>query len=796
MRLTSPVCMCRHETCVVLTIAAIQDNLRFELVNVLFNLAALYSQLAFDSNRAITDGLKSACSYFSSAAGVLSHIKDKLLPDIRGAAPPDMDVMTLESAQALMLAQAQECFWQKAVKDGLKDATISKLAAQVSDYYASARDWALKSQCITSEWYHHMSAKYHHFAAAAQYRAACDTLEKRKYGQEVARLRDSLASISEGLKESRYVSKPVIADMNSLKDRVTGDLKRAEKDNDMIYLNPVPSKSELPSLDRAATVSAKVPEEVEKSLEMLAEGRLGKPLFLKLVPYSVHIAASIYTDRRDQLVNVKLIGELEALNASIQRTLASLNLPGALQAVEKPLGLSPTVSAHAAEIRQQGGIHRLERAVVEIERLKDDDVSLYDAGVELLRTEAVQDEQSRRKYGTRAWQRDPSQEASPKLFAQVTEIQGYIDQAVHSDNTVQSKLKDNQSLIRLLGGTDRDLEDYIPSSRRVKSTPQVERSIISLRDSLNNLDRFGEKRRRRIAHLRTLAKADDVAPELLVEATRLTKAQPFKTIEAADFEDFFDERLEGYSGEQAENRFEAERQEDMLQTLLRANDAFNTARSGDTNNKDREEAIQRIENAYAAYNTIVSHLEASRKFYSELATIVTRFKDDCRAFVQQRRSEASQLETDIATSMQHAQTQRDVERMLAQQQRAQQAQRDQEIERERVRKDLQQKVQQREQAQREAEQAQRDQAQRVAEQGQAEQQRIAEQQQQRIATQREQRRQELLLAQRSRAEKSQRSEQPLAAPQPIRAVAPPRVPAEKSGGKGGVWTPEAGIKFG
>jgi len=148
-----------------------------------------------------------------------------------------MDEATLESLLQLLLAQAQECVWQKAVVDGYKDASIAKLAAKVSDFYGTAGDWARKSDAISAEWIHHAAAKHHHFAAAAQYRQACDCLEKRKYGEEVARLRDSIACVNEGLKEARYVNKVVLGDLNGLKNKVAEDLKRAEKDNDLIYLS-------------------------------------------------------------------------------------------------------------------------------------------------------------------------------------------------------------------------------------------------------------------------------------------------------------------------------------------------------------------------------------------------------------------------------------------------------------------------------------------------------------------------------------------------------------------------------
>ncbi len=92
-------------------------------MNILYNLAALYSQLALSANRNTTDGLKTAASWFSHAAGVLDHIKTKVLPELRMPNPPDdMDESTLDSLTQLLLAQSQECFWQKAVTDKYKDA--------------------------------------------------------------------------------------------------------------------------------------------------------------------------------------------------------------------------------------------------------------------------------------------------------------------------------------------------------------------------------------------------------------------------------------------------------------------------------------------------------------------------------------------------------------------------------------------------------------------------------------------------------------------------------------------------
>ncbi|KAL1393414.1 BRO1-like domain-containing protein [Phyllosticta capitalensis] len=632
-----------------------ENNVRFELANILFNLAAMYSQLATSTNRTTSDGLKLACNYFCLSAGVLSHLKTTIIPDMRTEPPEDMDTMTLESLEHLMLAQAQECFWQKAVKDGMKDAIISKLAAKVSDLYVAAGDWGIKSNAVSSEWIHHTTAKHHHFAAAAQFRAALDCLEKRKYGEEVARLRDSLNCANEALKEARYISKAVQGDLNGLKNRVTEDLKRAEKDNDMIYLLPVPPKSELKTLDRASMVAAKIPKEVADPLSMLGDtGELGRPLFSKLVPYSVHVAASIYADRRDRLVN-KTIDELEDLTARIHEVLKSLNLPGSLQALEKPLGLPPGLVSHAEEIRQQGGLDRLYRSIDETQSLKESDRAVYQEGVDLLRGEAAEDERARRKYGTDRWTRAPSAEAAKKLYAQISEIEGYLNSAANSDGIVQNKLKENESLIRLLSGTDRDLESFVPSSRRVTMTAEVEREASKLRGCLNEVARLESRRKRSIEALKVQAKQDDITPSLLSETARLERAYPMQPIEAIQFEDLFSTHLSEQWDPETSKLLSSESssQSTLISRLTAANAAFNAARAPSTNksSSDREAALQKLENAYFKYKEVISNLDVGRKFYNDLAKVVGRFREDARAFTYARRAEAAGFERAIVEGM-------------------------------------------------------------------------------------------------------------------------------------------------
>ncbi|KAL8770269.1 MAG: hypothetical protein Q9209_003905 [Squamulea sp. 1 TL-2023] len=629
-----------------------QNNLRFELANVLYNLAVLYTQLAVSLNRSTSDGLKAACNYFCQAAGVIAHIKDTVIPDLRTTPPEDMDTMTLESIQQLLLAQAQECFWSKAVKDGLKDALIAKLAAKVCDLYDQAAEYGTKSDIISTEWIHHMTAKHHHFAAAAQYRASRDCLDKQKYGEEVARLRDSLVCVNEALKESRWINKIVLGDLTGLKARVTEDLKRAEKDNDIIYLLPVPPKSELKTLDRAGMATARIPHEVSDPYSALnGKGAFGQPLFARLVPYAVHVAVSIYDERKERLVNTSVIDELEGLTQKLRDLLQSLNLPGSLQALEKPLGLPPSLNAHAEEIRQQGGLHKLRRSMHEISKLKANDAAMYQEGVDLLKSEAEDDNKARLKHGTERWNRQSSTEAAKNLYTKADEIEGYIKSAASSDDLVKHKLKECESAIEVLGGTARDLESYVPNSKRTTMTPAVERAVDGLRSALSDVTKLEHRRKRRIQQVREKVKYDDINGAILAETARFERDYPLQKIEPAQFENLFEDRLEVYNEDKEMVAQESEFQSQLTSRIEEANAAFTAARRGDSSTREREQALQRLENAYFKYKEIVSNLNTGRKFYNDLANIVTRFTDDCRNFAYQRRVEAGQIETDLSTAL-------------------------------------------------------------------------------------------------------------------------------------------------
>jgi programmed cell death 6-interacting protein len=391
---------------------------------------------------------------------------------------------------------------------------------------------------------------------------------------------------------------------------------------------------------------ARVPKEVSEPSTFLGEGaEFGRPLFAKLVPFAVHLAASIYEERRDRLINSSVIDELELLTTKIHDMLRSLNLPGSLQALEKPLGLPSSLLSHAEEIRQADALTRLERSFSDTAKLKSSDEAMFIEGREILNGERTEDERLRMRYGTERWTRPDSKTAAEKLYAQVTEIEGYLRSAANSDDLVKSKYRECEDMLRILSGTDRDIGNFVPSSRRVNIPPKLEQEAAKLRTSLNDVSRVESRRRRKIESIREKGKKDDINGPILVEAARLEREYPGIQVTAAQFEDFFEQRLARYDPDIEAVKAEALEQDRLLESLEAVNAAFVLARKGDTSSREREEALQRLENAYYKYKEIVSNLEVGRKFYNDLSKIVGRYRDDCKAFSYSRRSEAAQTES-------------------------------------------------------------------------------------------------------------------------------------------------------
>lgn len=137
--------------------------------------------------------------------------------------------------------------------------------------------------------------------------------------------------------------------MKKFQSNVDIAVHKANKDNDVIYMEAVPKPEALISLAPANMVN-RTPFPGISDLSVLA----GKPLFQSLVPFRIHQAASKYCTKKDALVS-QLCAKLQEQAELAHSTLASLRLPGSIQALEQPIGLPPNLAQRNKEVREAGG---------------------------------------------------------------------------------------------------------------------------------------------------------------------------------------------------------------------------------------------------------------------------------------------------------------------------------------------------------------------------------------------------------------------------------------------------------
>uniref|UniRef100_A0A672HJR5 BRO1 domain-containing protein n=1 Tax=Salarias fasciatus TaxID=181472 RepID=A0A672HJR5_SALFA len=96
-------------------------SLGYEKTCVLFNAAALASQIASEQNLDNDEGLKTAAKYYQRS--VQPH-QDTVLSALNREPTMDISPETVGTLSLIMLAQAQEVFFLKATSDKMKDAVI------------------------------------------------------------------------------------------------------------------------------------------------------------------------------------------------------------------------------------------------------------------------------------------------------------------------------------------------------------------------------------------------------------------------------------------------------------------------------------------------------------------------------------------------------------------------------------------------------------------------------------------------------------------------------------------------
>ncbi|KAF9426909.1 pH-response regulator protein palA/rim20, partial [Podila epigama] len=570
-----------------------------------------------------------------NAAGAFQHLRDAIVPELRITPTVDISSPALTVYIQLMLAQAQECSWQKCALDQVKDRMIAKIAAKVAEFYDTAFEGATHSSMTALfpiQWTSQMQAKAFHFNAVAQYRKACDCISRNKYGEEIARLQIAERLVNSGLELQRNLKEAVVNDLRSLQTAIHRNLSRAEKDNDIIYLEPIPAETTLEDIGKAEMCKATIVPEISNPVPLMNEHNmlLGVPLFSRLVPFAVHQAASVYTERKERIVKEDIGGKFDELTGICYSQMQHMNLPGSLQALEQPVELPPTLIQHIEEMTTTGGMRVLHEMLETVRTLSRQNGNILEEIFEALQEEANEDEAMRRRYRGR-WNRPTSASLTVSFVEQGMKHRKTLEDARKSDHIAE-------------------VERAVPSSTNApgSSDPEI---VVDLKLLLEEAEGMIKGRRIKLEEVKRMADEDDIGPALVAITNKLTASSSAVKIEPAHFEALFQERLKKYDGYKKLVREETVTQEHLLMALEETNKSFVASRRSNAVVHQREMALQNLESAFQKYKVILSNIQEGLQFHRDFEKILVRLRDSCRDYFFARKMEARDYITEVTAEL-------------------------------------------------------------------------------------------------------------------------------------------------
>ncbi|CAE1165037.1 Rhophilin-1,Rhophilin-2-B,Rhophilin-2 [Acanthosepion pharaonis] len=153
----------------------------FEKGSILFNIGALYTQIACKQDRKTLDGVEAAIENFQKAAGAFQYLVDYFTQ----APSMDMHPDTLRMLIKLMKTQAQECIYEKLVLNEqslgiLSHLKIAKMAAKVSQMYNICHEMTSADPVkayVPYSWISMMLVKSQYYKAQAHCHVGLDLLD-------------------------------------------------------------------------------------------------------------------------------------------------------------------------------------------------------------------------------------------------------------------------------------------------------------------------------------------------------------------------------------------------------------------------------------------------------------------------------------------------------------------------------------------------------------------------------------------------------------------------------------------
>ncbi|KAL6697867.1 BRO1-like domain-containing protein [Trichoderma pleuroticola] len=653
-----------------------QYSLAFEKASVIFNISAVLSGHAAIQNREDDSALKVAYHSFQASAGMFTYINENFLH----APSFDLSRETVKTLIHLMLAQAQEIFLEKQIKDQKKAGLLAKLASQAGYLYGQAVEGVQENvtkAIFEKVWLAMVQIKANLLNSIAQYYQAMADDEAGQHGVALSRLQvaDALAKEADRLAKSFPSTVPSNANLGAdcsahLQEitkrqcsAVQERLREAIKDNDYIYHQTVPPEASLPQI-------AKLPAAKPIPVSELYAGQdiqriTGHDLFSKIVPMAVTESASLYDEEKAKLVRAET-EKVDTANGEMAASLDYLRLPGALQVLKGGFDQDILPDEDFRQWCEDVANHENPVSIFDFLRSeKESIVSTLDKSSKQLDMEESVCEKMRSKYEN-DWSQQPSARLTTTLRGDIRNYREALEEASRSDGQLAAKLRQNEAWFDEMrdavanGQVDQLFSKAVsqakgrgsnavsPSGNEPnlldadfdESGPSVVEQIARVEDILKKLNLIKRERNQVLKDLKDKIHTDDISQVLILNK---------KTI--ANYEQqLFKQELEKFRPHQ--NRLlQANHKQSALMKELTA--TFNTLLQDkrvraeqskyESIQRQRLSAIGKYKRAYQEFLDLEAGLQSAKNWYSEMRETVESLEKNVDTFVNNRRSEGAQL---------------------------------------------------------------------------------------------------------------------------------------------------------
>lgn len=599
----------------------------YEKLCVLFNIGACCSEIAASAQLDQEEGLKTAAKLYQQAAGCFSFIRDNSLSATRSDCTLDFYPEALSLLISIMLAQAQEIFYVKAVDNKFKDGTIAKLAKQTSDYYADAMR-AVQVECMSSQksWLATLAGKQALFHALSEYHRGEHDASEHKVGEALARFTKALELIktAESRAGKEFNLKVYVA-------RIQNSYEKTKKDNEFVYHDRVPDFKTLPAIEPASLAKV-TPIKYPISEDF-------RDLFTTLVPITVHNGLQTFKAKRMEVLNLE-IGKLRQGTDLLNTALAAWNLPAAIEDVGGKNLVPQSLLDKSQAMKDKGGISKIDNMMAELKPLMERNTDILNESKRMLREEEASDTEMKTNMKER-WTRTPSRQLTEYLHQEVKQYDTIMENAIKANTVIDTKYNKFKDGIQLLSKSAHEISASLPAATATGAL-QNTHVIKDLRRLMGEVE--GLRNVREVLESELKGLDNDALNAKLVTALQGSTSLDEHSIIANEL----DAMVTPLRQQVREN---IQEQEKILGFIEKANSEFTKEKVQNETSKMREEMLKNLAQASDGFNELYNHLAEGNKFYNDLTEILLKFQNKVSDFVFARKTEKEDLMKDIQTNI-------------------------------------------------------------------------------------------------------------------------------------------------